>query len=211
MDHLLDDLRGAGCVKEFIVVSNHKYFEPFLAWAKEKPDVTVLDDGTESNETRLGAVRDLQFAIESLSLQDDLLVMAGDNLLTFSLQCFVDYALKKKAPCTMRYYEEDEKRLLRSGIVTVDEDDRILRMTEKSPEPETHWVTPAFYFFPKDSLCKVADAILDGCGVDAPGSLIAYLSRKERVYAMEMPGRRYDIGTLETYEAVQREFRGSEK
>lgn len=211
LDHLLEDLRGDGVVEEFIVVSNHKYASSFRAWAEGQSDVTVLDDGTDSNETRLGAVRDLQFAIESLSLKDDLLVMAGDNLLTFSLQRFVDYALEKKAPCTMRYYEADEKRLLRSGIVTVDETDLILRMTEKSPAPETHWVTPAFYFFPKETLPKVKDAIADGCGVDAPGSLIAYLSRKEKVYAMEMPGRRYDIGTLETYEAVQKEFRGIEK
>ena len=138
LDWLIDDIDGAGLVDEYIVISNHKFARHFEEWAATKAQkVTVVDDGTSTNETRLGAVRDIQFAIDLLHLDDDMLVIAGDNLLDFSLQRFVRYAHEKQTSCIMRFWEKDEQRLLKCGVVTVDENDRILRMTEKSPTPET--------------------------------------------------------------------------
>ncbi len=81
-------------------------------------------------------------------------------------------------------------------------------MTEKSPKPETHWCTPPFYFYAKEDIPQVKKAIEDGCPTDAPGSFIAYLCGKTTVCAMEMPGKRYDIGNLESYERVQKEYKG---
>ena len=208
LDWLIDDMEAAHAIDEYIVISNHKFAHHFEAWAKKNSKITVLDDGTESNETRLGAVKDIQFAIEKLGLQDDMLVIAGDNLLTFSLTKFIAYAREKKASCTMRYYEHNWERLLKTGVVTVDENDKILRMTEKSPNPETHWACPAFYYYTAEDAALVAKGIEAGCGTDAPGSYLAWLCTQTPVYAMEMPGSRYDIGSLETYEKAQTEYKG---
>lgn len=208
LDWLIDDMETAGAVDEYIVISNHKFAHHFEKWAATRQKITVLDDGTETNETRLGAVKDIQFAIEKLGLQDDMLVIAGDNLLTFSLTHFIRYAQQKQASCTMRYYEHNWDRLLKTGVVTVDEEDKILRMTEKSPNPETHWACPAFYYYTREDAALVAKGIQAGCGTDAPGSYLAWLCIQTPVYAMEMPGSRYDIGNLETYEKAQTEYTG---
>ena len=209
LDWLIDDIDGSGLVDEYVVISNHKFAHHFDAWAKEKTQkVTVLDDGTDSNETRLGAVKDIQFAIETLGLDTDMLVIAGDNVLDFSLTRFVAYAKEKATSCILRYYEPDGKRLLKSGVVTVDEADRVLKMTEKSPTPESNWCCPPFYYYTREDARLVAKGIKAGCGTDAPGSYIAWLCTQAPVHAMEMPGSRYDIGNLESYEQVQKTYRG---
>ena len=132
LDWLVDDLSASGLIDEFVVISNHRYYPHFAAWAEKKTlPVTVLDDGTTSNETRLGAVKDIQFAIDKLDLDDDMLVIAGDNVLDFSLTKFARYAREKGTSCIMRYYEADVKRLTKSGVVCVDENDRILSMVAR--------------------------------------------------------------------------------
>lgn len=209
LDWLVDDIDTAKIVDEYIVISNHKFAHHFTEWAKTKSQrITVIDDGTSSNETRLGAVKDVQFAIDQLSLDDDMLVIAGDNVLDFSLTKFIAYAKEKNSSCVMRYYEADGKKLLKTGVVTIDENDKILRMTEKSPTPETHWCCPPFYYYTREDAKRVQAGIDAGCGTDAPGSYIAWLCTVTDVYAMEMPGRRYDIGNLESYQNVQKEYRG---
>ena len=209
LDWIIDDIDGAGLVDEYVVISNHKFARHFREWALTKTqEVTIVDDGTSSNETRLGAVCDIQFAIDKLGLDDDMLVIAGDNLLDFSLQTFVHYAREKQTSCTMRFFERRFEKLLKCGVVTVDENDRILRMTEKSPEPETNWVTPPFYYYTRQDARLVKQGIESGCGVDAPGSYIAWLCQQTIVHAMEMPGHRFDIGNLNSYEVVQREYKG---
>lgn len=209
LDWLIEDMDAAGLIDEFVVISNHKFAHHFQAWAEgHRQKITVVDDGTSSNETRLGAVRDILFAIDALQLDDDLLVMAGDNLLDFSLTKFIEYAKEKNAPCTMRYYEPSFQKLLKSGIVTVDEDGRILRMTEKVPNPETHWVSVAFYYYPRQAAGLARQALEEGCSADAPGSYMRWISEKMTSYAMEMPGKRYDIGDMASYEQVKREYQG---
>ena len=178
--------------------------------AEKSGKVTVLDDGTSSNETRLGAVRDIQFAIDELGLDDDLLVIAGDNLLDFSLVHFIDYAREKGTTCVMRYYEPLVEKLRKTGVATVDEEGRILFMEEKPAEPKSHWCCPPFYLYRRADVPLVKEGIENGCGVDAPGSFIAWLSGRTPVYAYEMPGRRYDIGNLASYEEVQRTYKGIE-
>lgn len=209
LDWLIDDIDESGLVDEYVVISNHKYACHFDEWSKTKsPKVTVVDDGTESNETRLGAVKDIQFAIDKLSLDDDMLVIAGDNVLDFSLTHFVSYAKEKNTSCIMRYFEPDDKKLLKCGVVTIDENDRITEMTEKSPTPATHWCCPPFYYYTKSDAKLVQKGIDSGCGTDAPGSYIAWLCKQTTVHAMEMPGKRYDIGNLESYEKVKAEYIG---
>ena len=214
LDWLIDDIGSAGSVDGYIVISNHRFAPVFEEWASGHPGrsegaaITVLDDGTVSNETRLGAVRDIQFAIDTLGLDDDLLVIAGDNLLDFSLVRFIEYAREKGTSCVMRYYEPSVEKLRKTGVATVDESGRILAMEEKPAEPRSHWCCPPFYFYRRSDVPLVKVGIDSGCGVDAPGSFIAWLSAQTPVHAYEMPGRRYDIGNLASYEEVQRTYQG---
>ena len=210
LDWLVDDIDTCGCVDEYVVISNHRFAPHFEDWVKTKRQhITVVDDGTETNETRLGAVCDVELAISRTTVPaDGYLVIAGDNVLDFSLTRFIDYALKKQTSCIMRYYEPSDQKLLKCGVVTIDADDRVLNMTEKSPTPATHWACPPFYYYTAKDAELVAEGIRQGCGTDAPGSYIAWLCRQTAVHAMEMPGSRYDIGNLQSYEEVQRTYRG---
>ena len=210
LDWLIDDMAGTGMVEEYIVISNHKFAHIFEEWTAKKSDATirVIDDGTTSNETRLGAVKDIQFAIEQLQLNDDLLVMAGDNLLDFSLGEFMRYGKEKNATCVMRYYEASEARLHKTGVIEIDANDGILSFEEKPAQPKSHWCVPAFYYYTREDSRLIKKGIESGCGTDAPGSFIAWLSGQTKVYAWEMPGRRYDIGNLESYEEVKQNYKG---
>ena len=212
LDWLLEDIDKSGVVDQYVVISNHKFARQFQVWADQhRLPITVLDDGTESNETRLGAVRDVQFAIDALALHDDLLVIAGDNLLDFSLTEFIAYQREKQTSCVMRYYEPSTEKLRKTGVAVVDEADRILSMEEKPAEPKSHWCTPPFYIYKASDVGLVKVGIDSGCGVDAPGSFIAWLSSVTPVHAYEMPGKRYDIGNLQSYEEVKQNYRGIDK
>ena len=204
LDCLIDDL--SGLVDEYVVVTNHKFAGIFEEWAAGRSEITVVDDGTSSNETRLGAVKDIQFAVSKCRLDDDLLVMAGDNLLSFSLKEYLEYFGVKGTSCVMRCYEPSEDRLRKCGVLEVDASDRVVGMEEKPAEPRSHWICPPFYIYKKEDLRLLDSAIAAGCGVDAPGSLVAWLCQRVPIHAWPMPGPRYDIGNLESYREVQKIF-----
>ena len=110
LDWLVDDLVDTTDIDEFVVISNHKFAQHFEDWKNNKHKarpyaITVIDDGTSTNETRLGAVKDIQLTVEKLNLTDDLLVMAGDNVLDFSLSKFVEFAKEKNTSCVMCHEE----------------------------------------------------------------------------------------------------------
>lgn len=209
LDWLVDDIDTLDAVDEYVVISNHKFAEHFKSWADSKAQkITVVDDGTETNETRLGAVKDIQYAIESLHIDDDMLVIAGDNVLDFSLTEFIKYARLKGTSAIMRYHEPRRERLSKSGVVTVDSSDLVLEMQEKPAEPKSEWCAPPFYYYTRNDARLIKEGIAAGCGVDAPGSFIAWLCKKTRVHAMKMPGKRYDIGNLESYREVSESYKG---
>ena len=211
LDWLLTDIDKIDDVSEFVIISNHKFAKHFENWSKScnlKKPVTVVDDGTSTNETRLGAVKDIDFAVNKLNLNDDLFVIAGDNILDFSFSSFIEYFKEKNASCVMRYYEKSIPVLQKCGVACVDENGLITDMEEKPKEPKSHWGIPPFYIYKKDDVHFIHDGIKGGCATDAPGSFIAWLCHQSNVYAMEMPGKRYDIGDLESYEQVKKDFKG---
>lgn len=206
LDWLVDDLTPV--TEQFIIVTNHKFAPHFTRWAASKAqDMAVVDDGTETNETRLGAVKDIQFAIDQTHPEDDLLIIAGDNVLDFSMTAFVRYAQEKGTSCTMRYWEDDEKKLRRSGISEVN-GERLTGFEEKPQHPATNWCTPPFYYYIRKDTEKIHEAIEDGCDTDAPGNLVGWMCRHTVMHSMEMPGKRYDIGNLETYEIIKNSYTG---
>ena len=137
-----------------------------------------------------------------------MLVIAGDNVLNFSLTRFVRYAKEKDASCIMRYYEAEEKKLVKCGVVQIAENDKILSMEEKPAQPKSHWCCPPFYYYTREDARLIAKGVNSGCGTDAPGSYIAWLCTQTEVYAMEMPGKRFDVGNLESYNRIKEEYKG---
>lgn len=210
LEWLLADIENVSQIDEVIVVSNHKFYRKFLEWRETLNTgltVTIIDDGSTANDNRLGAVRDIAFAIESCAVKEDILVMAGDNLLDFSIKGFVDFFEEKKSTCIMRHYESSMEKLRRTGVASIDESGRVLQMEEKPQNPQSHWAVPPFYIYTSSDLKYIHRGIASGvCGTDAPGSFIEWLCGETTVYAYPMSGQRYDIGDLNSYNKIQEGF-----
>ncbi|MDR1610429.1 MAG: nucleotidyltransferase family protein [Candidatus Symbiothrix sp.] len=203
LDRLIEDIDHINEIDEHIIVANHKFQEHFREW-KEKSDyqkpVTIIDDGSTGNENRLGAVKDLLLAIEEKRLDgENLLVVAADNILDFSFSGFVDFFKGKQTSLIMTYNEPEIKALQRTGVIVIDEENKVLEMQEKPENPKTHHAVPPFYLYKKEDLNHIRDCILAGCKADAPGDLLQAMLGKTTFHAWPMPGKRIDIGTLETY------------
>ena len=206
LDRLMQDIDTIEEVDEHIVVCNHKFVNQFEYWKAHcglhKP-VRIIDDGSMTNETRLGAVRDLLLAIEKCSIDEDVLVLAADNILDFSFKGFVEYAKRVGTSCIMRHHEPEIAKLQRTGVIRIDEEERVLEMQEKPEVPCSHWAVPPFYYYAKQDLPLIKESVANGCAADAPGSLARYLLKKTVLHAWEMSGSRMDIGNLETYYRVR--------
>ena len=223
LGRMLDDIDRIPEIDEHIIITNHKFAPIFAQWAKDqgqrdsvkgeetldlrpqtsdrrwvKP-ITIVDDGTETNETRLGAVCDLLFAMEKLQIDDDMLVVAADNLLFFSFQEFVDFAKAKGTSCIMCHEQPSIERLQRTGVVELDADNKVLGMEEKPQVPKSHWAVPPFYIYMKKDLDLVRHSVENGCGKDAPGNLAHYMVEHTTMHAWKMSAGRFDIGSLDTY------------
>lgn len=148
-------------------------------------------------------------------------VYGGNRKVPFSVEDPVDhpvslYAATKKsnellAHAYSKLYNIPATGLRKCGVAEIDETDRILRMEEKPAAPKSHWCIPPFYYYPRAAAGLIRAGIEAGCGVDAPGSFVAWLSAQTPVYAFEMPGKRYDIGNLAGYQLVQETYKGWEK
>ena len=203
LDRLIIDADTIDEIDEHIIVCNHKFLQHFEKWVSESnytKKITILDDGSVVNENRLGAAKDLLFAIETNQLyNEDLLVIAADNVLSFSFQGFVDYFKEKQTSLIMTHYEPDISALQRTGVIIIDSNEKVLEMQEKPHEPKSHYAVPPFYIYKKNDIKFIQECVLEGCKTDAPGSLVIAMVTKTIFHAWRMTGKRYDIGTLESY------------
>lgn len=209
LGRMLDDIDTIPDITGHIVVTNHKFAGIFKEWADSqhytKP-VTIINDGTETNETRLGAVCDLLYAMDRLKIDEDILVVAADNLLFFSFNEFVDFAKKKGTSCIMCHEQPEIEKLRRTGVIVVDGQMKVLDMEEKPQEPKSHWAVPPFYIYLKKDLDLVRHSIEHGCGKDAPGNLAHYMVGQTVMHAWPMSGGRFDIGSIDTYREACEKF-----
>ena len=215
LGRMLDDIDRIDDIDQHVIVTNHKFADIFRKWADEVKDrvkkpITIVDDGTETNETRLGAVCDLLFAIDRLNLDDDLLVVAADNILEFSFRGFVEFAKSKQTSCIMCHKQPSVDRLRRTGVVVLDSDNKVVNMEEKPEEPKSHWAVPPFYIYLKKDLDLIRHSVDNGCGKDAPGNLAHYMVDHTVMHAWPMAGTgdnlRFDIGSLDTYKEAQLKY-----
>lgn len=211
LDWLLSDLDTLPQISDHVIITNHRFYGHFARWRDrsgyQKP-ILLLDDGSTDNAGRLGAVRDIRLAAEKSESPEDWLVLAGDNLLDFSLRGFVSFFAQRQSPCIMCYEEPDLQRQRRTGIITLDADGRVTSFAEKPQNPASRLAVPPFYGYRREDIARAGEALLDGCPPDAPGSLAAWLARHTPMYAYPMPGNRIDIGSMESYRAALEGYAG---
>ncbi len=209
LERILDDVDSIPEIDSHIIVTNHKFAPMFEEWVKitryTKP-IRVIDDGTSTNEGRLGAVRDLLLAVDSEGIDDDIMVLAADNILEFSLSGFVDYFKEKGTSVIMCHHEPELRRLQRTGVIAVNDDMRVLEMQEKPEIPVSNWAVPPFYIYSRADLPLIRTCLDHGCGADAPGNLAHYLADNTMLHAWKMPAGRFDIGSLDSYREAQEKF-----
>lgn len=178
---------------EVHLVTNARFAEDFVQWAQDK-NVRVHDDGTTSNEDRLGAIGDLHFA----GLDDDLLVIAGDNLFEYSLADYEAYWRERPgASCVAVLDVGDPELAKKYGIVDVDENDRVVGFIEKPEDPPTTLCATATYLYDREHVRLVSTYLEEGNPPDQPGNFIAWLHTRAPVYAYRFQGEWYDIGDRE--------------
>ncbi len=212
LGRMLDDIDTIPEISEHIIVTNHKFASIFRDWVADRQagraskPIYVLDDGSITNENRLGAVRDLLLALMEFDICEDILVVAADNILEFSFRGFVEAFKETKHSMIMCHREPEIYKLQRTGVIEVDDDMKVLQMQEKPEVPVSHWAVPPFYIYRKEDLPLVRGSIAHGCGTDAPGNLAHYLVEHTTLHAWSMPGGRFDIGSLDTYEEAKRKY-----
>jgi len=189
------------------VVTNAKFADRFREWAESYPtDVIVLDDGTTSDEDRLGAIGDLQLVIESEGIDDDLIVAAGDSIFTERLDDFARFGRERDAAAIAVYDVGDLEAMKQLSSIGVDADSRLVTFEEKPEQPESTLAGIALYFYPRAILPLVGQYLAEGNNPDQPGRLVGWLYRRTPVYAWRVPGRWFDIGTPETLAEAERLF-----
>ncbi len=210
LDFIVDEIDTIPEVNELILVSNHKFTPHFEEWAKVRTahfPIKVLDDGTVDDDTKLGAVGDMAFAVRTAGVDEDILVMAGDNIFTFPLLDFYRYFKKVNADCILIKELERKEDLQRMANAVLDEENRVTFMEEKPKEPKTRNAVFASYFYKKETLPLLETYLEEGNNPDAPGFFPSWLYQRKPVYAFAFEGECYDIGTHESYKEVQEIFK----
>lgn len=192
VDHILERIREADPL-EVHVVTNSKFAGAFSEWAPA--DVTVHDDGTTSEDDRLGAIGDLRFVVEQAGIDDDLLVVAGDNLFDYSLDEYVRWWRSKGVASAVALYEHPDRELVKQyGVVELDEHERVVSFVEKPPDPVSNLAATACYLFHREHLKLVATYLDEGNVPDQPGRFVEWLQRRAPVFGYRFSDEWLDIG-----------------
>ena len=199
INHVLASTAAIGDITDTFVVTNDRFAEQFADWST---DSTVVNDGTTSNNDRLGAIGDLQFVIEQHGLDDDLLVVAGDNLFTGSLAGFGECCRAAATPVLGVYDVGSLEEARKYGVAGVDADGRLTAFEEKPAEPPSTLIGIALYYYPRAVLPEISRYLVEGNSPDQPGRLIQWLYPQQSVRTWTVPGQWLDIGSPETLTAA---------
>jgi len=212
IDYVLDNLAPIGGLDRIYVVTNAKFAGHFQKWSDEyrdkkaKLDFTVVNDGSTDDTNKLGAIGDLHLVLTREKVDDDVIVVAGDNLFSEKLSDFGRYCREKNAPVLAVYDVGDLEQIKKYNSITLDTGGRITFFEEKPKNPTSTLTGIALYFYPKATIPKIKQYIAEGNNPDQPGRLIQWLYTREPVYTWKVPGLWYDIGSKETLEEANKIF-----
>ncbi len=211
LEHILERLRGVKGIEKVFVVSNHFFAGHFERWnqsANYPWPIEIVDDQTTSNETRLGAIGDLHFVLSKKKIgNEDLLVIAGDNLFTFDLVRFVQEVSKRRPYSAIAVYDVKDFQLAkRYGLVKPDKQGQVLEFFEKPENPTTTLASCGLYWLPAESRVLLDRYLRESDNPDQPGHYMRWLSQADRLFAIPLEGSWYDIGDLASYEEANARF-----
>lgn len=189
------------------LITNHKYYDQFVRWQRAtNVTMTIVSNGTEHVDERLGAIGDICFALEKGQLDDDLLIVAADTLFNFPLQGLVQTFQSDRCGVVAVRHNNDLIDLRRRGVVEADSNGRITGFTEKPDQPASHLAATPLYILPREMLTEPARYLAAGGNPDAPGYLIEYLVAHHSMKAWQIPGEITDVGNPDSYSAALSQF-----
>jgi glucose-1-phosphate thymidylyltransferase len=213
IDYVLDNLVSPiGGIDRVYVVTNAKFAAPFQAWAddyrahKAKLNFTIVNDGSTDDSNKLGAIGDIHFVLTHERLDDDVIVVAGDNLFSERLDGFGRFCREKNAPVLALYDVGDLELIKKYSAISLDSEGRITFFEEKPKNPTSTFTGIALYFYPRQTIPLIKQYIAEGNNPDQPGRLVQWLYPRTPVYTWRVPGLWYDIGSKETLEEANRIF-----
>ncbi len=213
IEHIIERAEEIDELDQILVVTNEKFFRQFRDWNKQdrKIPVRIINDQSLTESDRLGAIGDMDFVIKKKKIDDDLLVIAGDNLFELGLREFVDFAkLKVPASSIGLYNLPDQAAVKRYSQVRLDAEQRVIEFEEKPQHPTSTLVAKCIYFFPRRKLNLISEYIASGGSTDQPGYYISWLCRRDSVYGFVFSGRWFDIGNYKIYQNATRYFTAKE-
>ena len=211
LEHVLDNVCTIEAIDHAYVVTNQKFATHFQNWANGyRPDLhfsfTIVNDHSTDDTNKLGAIGDLHLVLTTYKLDDDILVVGGDNLFSNDLREFGEYCQKQNAPVTAVYDVGDLEQIKKYNAIEIDENDRITYFEEKPKEPKSTLTGIALYYYPKQVLPLIGQYIAEGNNPDQPGRLVQWLYPRVPFYVWRVPGIWFDVGSLETLEEANRVF-----
>lgn len=212
VEYVLDNLAPIGGIDRIYVVTNHKFAGHFQKWAdhysatKAKLNFTIVNDGSTDDTNKLGAIGDINFVLKTQNVDDDVIVVAGDNLFSKKLDGFGQFCCEKNAPVLATYDVGNLEEIKKYNSISLDGQGRITFFEEKPKNPTSTLTGIALYYYPKQTIPLIRQYIAEGNNPDQPGRLIQWLYPRTPVYTWKVPGIWYDIGSKETLEEANRIF-----
>lgn len=206
VEHIIFKIEQLKEVDEVFIVSNQKFYDDFFKWSqryKSRKPIKIINDNTTSNQDRLGAVGDINFVVQEEKIEDDILVIAGDNLFDFSLVDFYNF-YKEKDSCVVAIYDiiDKEQAASKLGVVQLDENSKIIDFEEKPANPKTSLISTACYVFKKKDVNLLSKCMDESVALDNLGDFITWLINKKDVYGFVFKERWFDIGSHEQLQEV---------
>jgi len=210
IDYTVDKLKTMAGISEIVVVTNNKFYGHFCQWTKTHGGmkIRIVNDGTNTNEERLGSVGDIRFVWEKEISFDDWLVVGGDNIFDQDFNEFLSFAKGKAPAVTIGLYDiKDISAATKFGVCALDKTARATAFVEKSPNPPSSLISMCLYYFPKPTLGYMEEYRKESKALDAAGSYIKWLVAKKNVYGFQFTGKWYDIGSIESLQEAQERFK----
>ncbi|MGD2278806.1 MAG: nucleotidyltransferase family protein [Candidatus Omnitrophota bacterium] len=213
LGRLFEKLEKIESCDEVYVVTNDKFYEVILKWLRKKNysfKVKIINDKTKTNEDRLGAIGDIDLVLKKERPKDDVLIMAGDNLFEFDIMDFVNFAKKKNCLSVALYDVKDLSLAKRYGIVSLDQDQKIIDFQEKPESPKSTLASTGIYYLPEAKLGTLDEYMETSLVKDAPGNYVRWMSQSDAVYGYVFTEGWYDIGDKSSLEKADLEYRERE-
>ena len=212
VEYVLDNLAPISGIDRIYVVTNNKFAGHFQTWSdnyratKSKLNFTIVNDGSTDDTNKLGAIGDINYVLKTQNVDDDIMVVAGDNLFSQKLEGFGQFCREKNAPVLALYDVGNLEEIKKYNSVSMDAAGKITFFEEKPKNPTSTMTGIALYYYPKSTLPLIRQYIAEGNNPDQPGRLIQWLYPRTPVYTWKVPGIWYDIGSKETLEEANRIF-----